>query len=104
MREDQGELANAVRRERARVEVLDDDPVDTGRNDEPAARDDLRHRLDTEPPHAGRAGQVCDRPAAVAAPVDTLEVAERIEVGADLLRPRDLLGDPVPAVMMRRGD
>ena len=66
--------------------------------DEPAARDDLRHGLDAEPADAGRAGQLGDAAAVVAAVAD-LQVAERVEVGAELLRAGDLLGDPVDPVL-----
>ena len=64
--------------------------------DQPSARHDLRHGLDAEPPDAGGAGELGDRPAVVAAVAD-LQVAERVEVGAELLRAGHLLGDPVDA-------
>jgi hypothetical protein len=103
------------------VQVLEPDHVAAGKAldaagarhvDEPSARDDLRDGLDPEPPHAGRAGELGDRPAVVGA-VARLQVAQRVEVRAELLRPAHLLGDPVDAVVadpavrvrvMRRGD
>jgi hypothetical protein len=79
-------------------EVLDADDVDTRGVDKPAARDDLRDGLDAQARHAVGAGQFGDAPAAVTA-VAHLEVTQGIDVRPELLRGRDLLGDPVDAVL-----
>src|SRR3954468_16382405 len=82
-------------------EVLDPDHTaraEPGGVDQPPARDDLRHGLDAEVLDAGRVRELGDAPAVVAA-VGDLEVAERVEVRAELLRARDDLGDPVDLVL-----
>src|SRR5829696_9461091 len=69
------------------AELLDADHVARPERrgvDEPAARDDLRHGLDAEPRDAGGPGELGDAPAVVAAVAD-LQVAERVEVRAELL-------------------
>src|SRR4051794_6397551 len=84
------------------AEVLHADDVAgpaAGHVDEPAARDDLRDRLRSEPLDAGVAGELLDGPAVVAAAAD-LQVGERVEMGAELLRAGDDLGDPVAGRMV----
>ena len=66
--------------------------------DEEAARDDLRHGLDAEVRDARGHGDLRDAVAVVRAVAD-LQVAERVEVGAELRRSRDDLGDPVHPVL-----
>jgi hypothetical protein len=85
------------------AQVLDADHVAgagpaRGGVDEPAAGDDLRHRLDSQAPHARGVGELGNRPAVVAAVAD-LQVAERVEVRAELHRRRDLLDHPVDVVV-----
>ena len=55
------------------------------------------HRLDAEAIHSGRACELGDAPAVVAAIAD-LQVAQGVEVRTDLLGSGDLLCDPVDAV------
>ena len=64
---------------------------------EPAAGDDLGHRLDAEPLDTRGVRELGDAPAVVAAIAD-LQVAEGVQVGAELLGAGDLLGDPVDPV------
>ena len=66
--------------------------------DEPSPRHDLRDRLDTEVRRAGGARELTYRPAVVAA-LAHLEMAERVEVRAELHRPGDDLGHPVHRVL-----
>ena len=80
----------------ARLERLD--AADGRHVDQPSASDDLRHRFCSEPLDAGRVGDLRDGAAVVAA-VSDLQVAERVDVRAELLRRADLLGDPVDAVV-----
>ena len=79
------------------LEGVEADDVIVASVDQPAARDDLRHRLDAEPPDTGIARELGHAVAAVAAVAD-LKVAERVEMRAELLGAGHDLGDPVDAV------